>query len=102
MSTAADTTYIHDLAIDTYRRLKAVEELPIAKQHMLHMIFAAERASGGILGDDDEEKVLKHVEAAAQFCERNRIPSIEAYVSEARRVAHAVRKRTSRGNTHLQ
>jgi hypothetical protein len=73
MSTVADTTYIHDLAIDTYRRLKTTEELPIAKQHMVRMIFAAERASGGVLGDDDEEKALKDVEAAAQFCERNTV-----------------------------
>jgi hypothetical protein len=71
MSTITDTAYIHELALDTYRRLKAMDESPAAKQHMLRMIFAVERAAAGVLDDDGEEQALKDAEAAAEFCEGN-------------------------------
>ena len=71
MSTIADKAYIHDLALDTYRRLKAIDESPAAQQHMLRMIFAVERAAAGVLDDDGEEQALNDAEAAAEFCKGN-------------------------------
>ena len=69
MSTIADTAYIHDLALDTYRHLKAMEESPATKQHMLRMIFAVERAAADVMDDEGEEQALRDAEVAAQYCE---------------------------------
>jgi hypothetical protein len=67
MTTTANTTKVHDLALEMYRHLKDQDKSPARTQHIFRMICAVERAAAGVLDESGEAQAFKEIEQAALF-----------------------------------
>ena len=68
MSTKVET--VHKLAHETLHHLSDWDDSPEKWLYRRKMIFAAERAAAGVMGDEQATQALRDIEAAVIFCDR--------------------------------